>query len=189
MHSSAPILQAVDVYRVEVKLAAIISPSPAFDTSSPRSAVRRKVYAQLSSVVLLGLQELRGSFGALDVDKVGMCKASWLTGSPIDCHSDVQDILDLAEQVIEILVAHFVGEVTDEQRLRGRVDELVIVGWGSSGGLRAYGILHDQASTLEDLAVECIAGSGGTGLVIEFYIAEPGANWSVSIRHIQCADL
>lgn len=57
-----------------------------------------------------------------------MCEASGLTGPPVDCHSDIQDVLDLAEEVIKILVAHLVRQIADEQGLCGGIDEFVVVG-------------------------------------------------------------
>lgn len=50
-----------------------------------------------------------------------MCESSRLPGSPIDSHPDINDVLNIAEEIVEIPVGHVEGHVANEKRLRGRM--------------------------------------------------------------------
>lgn len=71
-------------------------------TGSFGSGVARSgtvIDAKLSTVHDLLLEEVLGLLSALDVDKVGMREASWLTAAAIDGNTNVEHVLDLSEQV------------------------------------------------------------------------------------------
>lgn len=88
-----------------------------------------------------------------------MRKASWLAGSSVNGDTDVNDILDLAEEIVEVLIRHLEGHVADEEGFRRRVpgSEARSV----AGPFFLEGVLDEHAAALEDLLVEGLHGFGG----------------------------
>jgi len=76
-----------------------------------------------------------------------MGETSWCSRAAIDCDSDVHNIPNLAEKIIEVLVGHLERHVTDEERLGWFVTEprLGEIDWISS-----FVELNCHAAALED---------------------------------------
>ena len=134
-----------------------------------------KVNPQPSPIKLPRLEKLRRRLRTLHIHKVRMRKTPRLPRPPINRNSHIQYILDLAEQVVQVLVAHLIAEIADKERLGWCVDVAIFVALGVSGtGARADGVLHDHLAAFELLAVEGVAGGGGGLFVVEFDVAEAG---------------
>jgi hypothetical protein len=146
----------------------------------------RVVDSELTAVHALLLQDLLGLDSALDVNEVGVCETPRLTGTTVDGDSNVEDVLDGPEQVcenslvmlsdvvsllflsltIEVLVAHLVGHVANEQGLAGCGGTLA----GPvlpllAARLAAPVVLHRHSPALENLLVESVTGVVGCLLV------------------------
>lgn len=63
------------------------------------------------------MEGLKTLDGALNVDKVGVCETSWLTSSTIDSNTDINDISNITEELVEISIGHLKGKVADEESL------------------------------------------------------------------------
>lgn len=102
-----------------------------------------------------------------------MSEASWLTGPSVNGDSYVNNILDIAEQVIKIFVRHVEGHVANEKGLawiigstvressRGVVDLF-------SGAVR----LNGEATTLEWLLIQGLHSLCSVLRVGEFNVAK-----------------
>ena len=84
-----------------------------------RIAGLAEVHAELPSVNGLLHQNLPRPSGAGNIDEVGVSKASGLAGSPVDGDTDVHDITNVAEEIIQVLVRHLKRHVSDEESLGG----------------------------------------------------------------------
>jgi hypothetical protein len=94
-------------------------------TPFPRRLIRRpaEVDAQLTSVDDLLLQHFPRTSGASNIDEVCVSEASRLTGAPVNSNTDIHDIANVAEEVVQVLVRHLEGHVANEEslgRLGGR---------------------------------------------------------------------
>jgi hypothetical protein len=148
----------------------------------------RIVKSQLSAIGLLGLEDLECLSGALGVDEVGVSEASRLAGSSVDGHADVDDVLDAAEEGVEIAVGHLEGHVADEEGFGGRVEGLPwsvcwTAGLGSPGihcAACVCGVLDGQATAFEELLIQCLDGFGGRSDGFEVHISKSvKKSWSV----------
>ena len=63
-----------------------------------------EVDAELPAVDGLLLQNLPGLGGASNIDEVCVSKASGLAGPPVNGHTDIHDVANIAEEVVEVLV-------------------------------------------------------------------------------------
>lgn len=77
----------------------------------------RVIHAQPSAIRLFTLQLLHSVHRALDINEIGMCETSGLSGSSINGDTHVDHIADTAEEVVEITVGHLEGHVADEEGL------------------------------------------------------------------------
>ena len=119
-----------------------------------------------------------------------MGETSGLAGSTINRNADVDDILDAAEECVEIAVGHFEGHVADEEGFGGRVQGLP---WSacriaSLGGLGIHcaacvcGVLDGQATAFEELLIQCLDGFGGRRDGFEVHISKSvKKSWSVDV--------
>ncbi len=91
-----------------------------------------------------------------------MGETSWLAGSSVNGHADVDDVSNVTEQLVEISVRHLEGEVTNEEGLGG-----LVLGARFVGGLVL--VIDDQATAFEDGLVLGFDGCGGLldGLILD----------------------
>jgi hypothetical protein len=117
-----------------------------------------EVDAELSSVDGLLLQNLPSLGGAGHVDEVGMSETSGLAGPPVNGNTDIHDVANVAEEVVEVLVRHLEGHVSDEESLGGRI-ALEVAGRTARHGVVLGRVeLHDKVATFENLHVEVVDG-------------------------------
>lgn len=93
-----------------------------------------------------------------------MSESSWLTSAAVNGNTDVNDVLDVAEQLVKIGIGHLESEVADEEGL----------GWGVLlAGLLGVGhVVDDHAAAGEEGVVEVLDGLGGGLDVLELDISE-----------------
>lgn len=89
-----------------------------------------------------------------------MRETPWLACSSVDCHAHVDDVADLAEEVVELAVGHVEGHVADEEGAGGGR------GVGGAGAERVGagaggGVLDGQATAFEGLVVVIFDGGSG----------------------------
>ena len=88
-----------------------------------------------------------------------MGETARVASTAVNGNTHIKHVLDFAEEVVEILVGHLVGQVTDEESLAGRV--------ARSGRLSARavcaldGVLNGETAAFEDLVVEAVKGLVG----------------------------
>ena len=128
-----------------------------------------KVNPQLSAVDHLFFQKLPRLLGALDVDEVGVGEAAGLACTAVDGDTNVGDVLDVAEEVVKVLVGHLEGHVADEEDIAGRVVRRL--GTASGGGSNLVE-LDDEVAALEDLHVEALDGGLGVVEVLVLHVGE-----------------
>ena len=94
-----------------------------------------------------------------------MGEAPRLSRAAVDGDADVDDVGDVAEELVEVLVGHLEGKVADEEGL----------GWGVlglGGGALLGHVVDDQAAALEDGLVALFDRLGGGVDVCELNVAE-----------------
>lgn len=140
------------------------------------------VHAQPPAVDLLILKHFFGFGGAGLVDEVSVGEAAGLAGATVDGDAHVEHVPDLAEQVVEVAVAHLERHVADEERLAGRIDGALVAArtLRPVGLLAAAVVLHRQAAAVEDTLVHLHDGGGGLFVGLELDVAEPDA---LSVLH------
>ena len=62
------------------------------------------------------LQGRHSLFGTLDVGELGVGKASRLAGASVNGHTNVDDVFDFDEDLVEILIGQVIGQVAEKQR-------------------------------------------------------------------------
>lgn len=123
------------------------------------------VDSQRSSVVLLSLEYSHGVHSALRIREVSMRETSWLAGSAVDGDSNIDDITNTTEQVVQIAIGHFEGHVANEQGLAWRVlgfrGTTLVVTFGAVACFGGVGVCegYHQTTTLEGLLVQTFDGS------------------------------
>jgi len=124
-----------------------------------------EVDAEWPSVDDLSVKGLPRLGGTLDVNKVSVGEASGLAGPAVDGNTDVNDVANVAEKVVQVLVGHLERHVADEDGL-GRGIGYVFPVVGLHLGLVE---LADEVAALEDLHVEVLDGRLGVldGLVLD----------------------
>lgn len=75
------------------------------------------VYPQVPAVEDLALQILPSSLCTGRVNEVGVSESSGVTSLAVDSNSDIENVLDVAEEIVKILVSHLVGHVANEKSL------------------------------------------------------------------------
>jgi hypothetical protein len=112
--------------------------------------------------------------GARNVDKISVGKASGLTGPAVNGNADVENILNVAEQVIEVLVGHFERHVANEEGAgrRSGLESAVVASRGPLPGGPGAVELADDVAALKDLLVEVVDGSLCIGNGLELDITE-----------------
>jgi hypothetical protein len=146
------------------------------------SARLAEVYTELPSVDGLLLQHLPGTGGAGNIDEVGMGEASGLSGPPVDGNTDIHDVANVAEEVVEVLVGHFKRHVSDEKSLGGRVALTKATGGAAGPGVGLGRVeLDNEVATFEDLHVEVVDGSLCVGNALELDVSETAVTVSTYI--------
>lgn len=104
-----------------------------------------------------------------------MREASRLAGAAVDGDAHVDDVPDLAEEVVELAVGHVEGHVADEEGAGGWSGLRRAPGGNAPGGGAGGGVLDVETAAFEFLVVE--GGDGGVGGVLggEVYVGESGA--------------
>ena len=99
---------------------------------------------QPSAVIRQILELLRCLLGTGNVEEVGMRKASWLPGLPVDRDTHIKHILDVAEHLAKVLVAHLKRDITNVQSLGWRFRNIAAPRTHSLtlGEMNRYGAPH-----------------------------------------------
>jgi hypothetical protein len=108
----------------------------------PISAV---IHSEPATVHLLAKEGLLALDRAIHINKVRMGKTSWLAGPYINGNPDIEDVADVAEELVEVGIGHLESEVADEEGLGRRV-----LLNGADGPSR---VVHDDASAFESAVV------------------------------------
>ncbi len=100
-----------------------------------------------------------------------MSETSWLAGAAVNGNTNVDNVLDVAEKLVQVGVGHLESEVADEEGL----------GWGVLGAvLGGVGhVVDDHAAAGEDGVVEGLDGLGGGVNVLEGNVTETG--WLLAV--------
>jgi hypothetical protein len=131
-----------------------------------------EIDAELAAVDDLLAKNLLRLGGAGNVDEVCVGEASGLAGPAVDGNTDVHDIANVAEEVVQVLVRHLEGHVANEESLRGRVGNVAAAGRGRLGVGLGPVELADEVAALEDLHVQVVDGGLGVLDVLEVDVSE-----------------
>lgn len=131
---------------------------------SRASRASREVNTERSVVDRLALENLKSLLSGRNISEVSVSESSWLTSATVNGNTDVNNVLDVAEQLVEIGIGHLKSEVADEQSL----------GWGVLlAGLLGVGhVVDDHAAAGEEGVVEVLNGLGGGLNVLELDVSE-----------------
>lgn len=86
------------------------------------------IKSQCAPVDLLALKSLHALGGALLINEVGMSESSWLASTSVNGNTDVNDISNITEELVEIGIGHLEGKVADEEGLGWRVRHVLTAG-------------------------------------------------------------
>ena len=107
----------------------------------------------------LSVQRLLRHGGTLDVNEVSVGEASGLAGPAVDSDTDINDVANVAEKVVQVLVRHLERHVADEEGLGRGVGGVCLV--AVLPALLGLVELADQVAALEDLHIEVLNGRLG----------------------------
>ena len=93
-----------------------------------------------------------------------MCETSGLTGASIDGNSDINDIANIAEELVEISIGHFECQVADEEGL-GRWVGFI---FASGDGL----VVDYESAPFINCLVLCFNGGGCLFSGCEFNVSK-----------------
>lgn len=124
----------------------------------------REINSQGAVVNGLALELLHSLLSGSDIGEVGVGETSWLTGAAVNGNTDVDNVLDVAEELVQVGIGHLESEVADEEGL----------GWGVLGTvLGGVGhIVDDHAAAGEDSVVKGLDSLGGGLNVLEGNVSE-----------------
>lgn len=124
----------------------------------------RVVNTEGTVVNRLALELLHGLLSRRNISEISVSESTWLTSAAVNGNTDVDDVLDIAEQLVQVGVGHLEWEVANEESL----------GWGVLGtvGLRVDHVVDDHAAAGKEGVVEVLDGLGGGGDVLEGDISE-----------------
>merc|ERR1719262_1720681 len=134
------------------------------------SAPGAEIDSQLSSINLLSNQCLLPLDGTLNIHEIRVGESSRLASTSIDSNTDIDDISDVTEELVEISIRHLESEVADEEGLGGWV-----------GGIFTAGCVHvvdDEAAAFEHGLVLGFDGLGSLFDGFEFDVSESLAQTS-----------
>lgn len=97
-----------------------------------------------------------------------MREPSRLACPSVNRDANINDVSDLAEEVVEFAVGHVVGHVPNEEGAAGGGEGMVAGGTGGALG----GELDAEAAAFEGLVVVVFDGVGGGGDIREVYVAK-----------------
>lgn len=122
------------------------------------------IHSQSASVDLLVLEEFQSLNSALNIDEVGMCETSWLSSASINGNSDVEDVANITEKVVQVGVRHLESKVTDKKGLGWILHDPIYVGLEL--------VVDDHLATLIDGVGLGLNGSSSLVDVLELDISE-----------------
>lgn len=130
------------------------------------SATSTVIDSELAAIDLLSNQCLSTLDGTLNIDEVSVGESSRLASTSVNSNTDIDNISDVAEELIEIGIRHLKGEVADEEGL-GR--------WVLCGSVLALGHVHvvdDETAAFELRLVLGFDGLGGLLDSLELNVCE-----------------
>lgn len=95
-----------------------------------------------------------------------MSETSWLASPSVDGNTDVNNILDIAEEVVDVRVRHLEGKVSKEEGLAWFSGPSDLLSLGAR-------IVDDQVTALKYCLMSALDGSGGLLDGLEGDISEP----------------
>jgi hypothetical protein len=104
-----------------VKASVTVSSTVSSTVRSVLSGSSTKVNSQCTTINLLAEESLLALDGTLSVDKISVCETSWLTGTSVNGNSDINDISDITEELVQVGVGHLESKVADEESFGWRV--------------------------------------------------------------------
>jgi hypothetical protein len=131
-----------------------------------------EVHAELPSVDGLLLQDFSSLGRAGDVDEVGVSESSRLASPPVNGNADVHDVANVTEEVVEVLVRHLEGHVSDEESLRRSVVLEAAGSTASFGVILGCVELDDKVAAFKHLHVEVVDGGLRVGNILELDVSE-----------------
>lgn len=130
------------------------------------SVTGSEVDFQLSATKVGGGQLLLGSVSGSNVGEIDMGKATGPAGGAVDSDTDVGDVREASEEVVELGVGGLVGDVTDEKLIGGGIRRPVLFAGTGSLLLVSAGNAGYPAS-MPERAVDSGARSADGGGVLE----------------------
>jgi hypothetical protein len=127
----------------------------------PASAVVNSQFATVNFLANKCSQTLSSTF---HIDEIRVGETSWLASTPINGNSDINDILNITEELVEISIGHLEGEVADEEGFGRRVGRII--------PRRFCHIVNDKSATFKDCLMLSLNGGGGFFDRSEFDISE-----------------
>ena len=120
-----------------------------------------------------------------------MGKTSGLSGSSVDSNSDINDISNTAEQVVEVSIGHLEGHVADEEGLGGRILRSALL-LRTSASLDIFGsesgVLNHNATAFVELLMHGIDRCSCSFGVLIVNIAKP-LQCKHAVRHNNICNL
>lgn len=132
--------------------------------STWRRGASAVINSQLATVDLLVLKCFKALRCAFHINEICVCETSWLASASVDGYSDINDIADIAEELVEISIRHLECKVANEQGLAGWVVDSVAL------GLRL--VVHNQSAAFENTLVLGLNGGSSLRGAFEFDISE-----------------
>lgn len=75
------------------------------------------IHSQVTAINFFIREDFLALGGTLNIDEISVCESSRLTGSSIYGDTDIGNVADFTEELVEIGVGHFEGEVANEKSL------------------------------------------------------------------------
>ena len=100
-----------------------------------------------------------------------MSESSWLASASVNGNTDINDISNITEELVEISIGHLEGKVADEESLGWWVCDVLTTG--------LVLVVDDETAAFEDLLVLSFDGSGGLVNGFEFDVSE--SSWMLAM--------
>lgn len=139
------------------------------------SATSTEIYSELTTIDLLSNQCLLTLDGTLDIDEISVGESSRLASTSVNGNTDIDDVSDVTEELIEISVRHLKGEVADEEGLRG-------FGLSRSTLAALVHVVDNETATFNDGLVLGLNGLGGLFDVFELDVSESVVTLLADVR-------
>lgn len=132
-----------------------------------------EVDSQLAAIDLLVDKSLLALHSALDIDEICVSKSSWLSSTSINGNTNINDIANVTEELVEIGIRHLEGEVANEESLGWRVVCIT--------SARLAHVVYNDTAAFEEGLVFGLDRSFGLVNGLEFDISESVEQISVLI--------